>query len=583
MGGDAVSGDQREERTDAQLIQVIEGCVPTPTARPDWDDVVRRAGDTASRRTGRRHQGVIWLAAAAAAIAVVTLTAVLRHTSPKPMDSSAPTIAPARVDWGMTADLRVTPDPGVPMDQARERAMEALRTRAALRDIAGFEVSDVSPDTIRIRVPAAEEKDQLEDLTRFDRIEVIDPQVSILGTDDSLEKLGAVAPGHHSPTGVRYWLSSHTNRLFPPVAFSTLAEARKAAVFAPAGAYEPVALPSTFTAVSLQSDGPEPTYAVIDEQRLASGAEIESVRADGDRVTITVSPDAQARLRSAGALAVAQIGAGGGGVTVLADDVHLVGYDLVLRTRTQSTATSLMYSTEQPGMEATVTLTTTARYGTRPIPVGKPYTPPAPPPDPFTTKRTKVNWRLIDIPPDLPDGSRVEVTVGVAGSEPLQASFMFTSTTGYPGGGSRSACPRGLGAPIVQVCASSLQEGSTPEGKLDGSLHVALGGQVAPDVRSVEIQFPSGQSAVGPAKDGWFFVRTTVHGDDRATDPRFIARTADGDVAFEGMPISMVQPYNGHSLAEYHQMEIARQTQKPGWARPDEAATMTVSTSPTIP
>ena len=473
---------------------------------------------------------------------------------------------------------------GVPLDQAPERAMERLRIRAALRDIAGFEVSDISPNTIRIRVPAAEEKDQLEDLTRFDRIEVIDPQVSILGTDDSLEKLGTIVAEHPSPDGrLRYWLSSHTNRLFPPVAFGTLAEARKAAVFAPAGAYEPVALPSTFTAASLRSDRPEPTYAVIDEQRLASGAEIDSVRADGDRVTITVSPDAQARLRSAGSLAVAQIGAGGGGMTVLADDVHLVGDDLVLTTRMASVATSLMYSTEQPGMNATMALTRTARYGTRPIPGGKPYTPPAPPPDPFTTKRTKVDWRLIDIPPDLPDGGRVEVAVGVAGNEPLQASFMSTSTSGYPGGGSRSACPRGLGAPIVQVCASSLQEGSTPDGKTDGSLHVALGGQVAPDVRSVEIRFPSGQSAVGPAKDGWFFVRTTVRGDDRITDPRFIARTADGDVAFDGMPISMVQPDNGHSLAEYHQMEIARQTQKPGWARPSEAATMTVSTSPTIP
>ncbi len=568
-----MTGDQNNGHTDPRLARLIEDCVPSVKAQPDWSDVKRRAEvRSTGRRSINRHPGVLWLAAAAALVAVVTLTAVLRNTSPDPLDSSAPKIAPARVDWGMTADVRVTPDPGVPMDRALTSVARALQTRAALRDIAGFEVTEVAPDTLRIRVPAAEEENQLRELTLFNRVEVIDPETSVLATDDSLEKLREAAAGHPAPNGeVRYWLASDSNRIFAPASFTTEAEARKARTFhTGTEPVNPVALPSTLTAASLSRPGAEPTYALVNDQRLVTGSEIRSLRADGDRVVITVTPDALTRLRSARSLALADT-EGAGYLSIQDGSVHIEGDALLVQARNVNGALGMIHQTAQPGIDATLTMGSTAQYGARPTPVGEPYHLADPPPgapssfSPFDEIRrasmTKMRVRLDD-----PTFSPTMLAVGTLPNKPPAVILMAEKTGAIMM--MSSDCERGLGAPVIQVCSLS-----RPQGREPGALYLTYVGQTAPDVNSVAVRFPSGATAEGPARDGWFILGTIVRGDDRIKDPVFTARTANGDVAFEGMPQSVRPPFSGASLAFFHEMEKLADTQRPAIEEPSRTMT----------
>ena len=574
-------GDPSDERIDPRLARAIESHTPPTTSRPDWDDVVRRspATDATERRSGRPSR-VIWLAAAAAAIAVVTLTAVVRNTSTSPVGTAAPPIAPARVDWGMTATLRVKPDPGVPMAEARNGLIAALRARAGQRDIAGFEATAVSDGTIGIRVPAAEDRNQLMDLTAFERIAVIDPEASIVATDNSLKRLGRIAADHPASDGsVRYWLGSAMNRLYAPAGFPTVAAARKARTRPPNDPVTPIAIPSTLTAASFVADGVvadgiNVTYALVNRQRLATSAEMESLRIDGDRVIATLSPSALGRLRSARSLALATTEIDGG-LSITEGSIHLEGDTLVLDLPTPFAAETLVHSNGQPGVEATVDVSSVARYGSPPDEVGTPFTPPRSrdTPSPMDPVRAApdATWTKTDLTVDDATFGPAVFAVGTRADGPPAAVLMQQRTGAVVI--LTSSCERGLGAPVIQVCQLSRSMRPDP-----GPTFVTYLGRTATDVTGVTVRFPGGTTAEGSAKNGWFVIGVSVTRDDRSRDPEFIARTASGGVAFDGTPQSVRQPFSNVSLIRMHEMEERTLTKTSTLPTPG-AATMTTSLS----
>ena len=122
-------------------------------------------------------------------------------------------------------------------------------------------------------------------------------------------------------------------------------------------------------------------------QRLATSAEMTSLRIDGDRVIITLSSSALGRLRSARSLALATTETGGG-LSIAEGSIHLEGDTLVLGLPTRIAAETLVYSNGQPGVGATVDISSVARYGSPPDEVGTPFTPPGPFRDPEFIART---------------------------------------------------------------------------------------------------------------------------------------------------------------------------------------------------
>ncbi len=130
-------------------FQADLGPLPTESRRRILAQAMTGKRDRkASRRPGRL---VVVVASLAGVAAVTTAAVVVRHLD----DSAAlPADAP-RVEWGQSATVRVIPDPGVSDDIATERAIQALRSRAAERDVPGVRLERVGSDTLRMTVPGA--------------------------------------------------------------------------------------------------------------------------------------------------------------------------------------------------------------------------------------------------------------------------------------------------------------------------------------------------------------------------------------------------------------------------------------------
>lgn len=549
-----MSGEHTEERTDPHLDALIQACVPESTASPDWDDVCRRANELPNGTTrGTRTPRVIWLAAAAILIAVVTLAAVVRNTSPKPVDSSAPQIAPARVDWGMTATVTVKPDPGVAADDARDRLTRALLARAAEQDIAGFEATPTSDTTIRIRVPAAETEDQLRGLIRFERVEVIDPSVSVRATSDSLEELGAIARRLPAPNGrMTYWRSISSNPLFGAEAYPTAAEARKRRPPTRHDPGSPVPIPSHFRVAAMITGERDATYALVAAERLVHSGDVENIEIDGNRVVMRLSPAAASRVTAAPSI-LAMTRRGDDALTILHDEVDHDGDRLSITLPTALAAKRWSPDAGSPGVTGEPRITSTMPYGTRPRPVGVPFTPTmsADTPRPLNPylRNPGASWIRTPLPTDAVAGPESFLVVGSTPTT-VPGMLVLANSTGYPIVGA-SECARGLGAPVVEVCSA---QPSAPE-----TNRVTYLGRTAANVDRVTIRFPSGASIDGPARDGWFALSGPVTNPaDRNVDPVFIAHTANG-IAFEGAPPSVDAPFSNVSLPQITELRALGQ------------------------
>lgn len=128
----------------------------------------RRPRRTRSRR--RPRLAVVIPVAAAVAAAVVATPLLIRGSG-----DITTAVGDARVDWGMRATVRVTPDPGVSREQAMASIEEAYRRRALTQDIPGLTTKRVSDTELEVTVPGA---------TRAEQVPVVAVSASVVDAGD---------------------------------------------------------------------------------------------------------------------------------------------------------------------------------------------------------------------------------------------------------------------------------------------------------------------------------------------------------------------------------------------------------------
>ncbi len=192
-------------------------------------DQIVAAAPTAPRVSqGRRVNGRAILVAASVSVAVIlvlTLAFVLRDGSRPDPVPAGPAIPPARVDWGMTATVKLTPDQGVTLQEMHQRFASALAFRAHDNDQAGIEILSVEGDRATVRLPGADSEDRVTTYFQFPRVVVLDAERSLVATGADLEALEPEATkllGSGSP-GAFYVQTYQTNFvMYPPLEDSTV-------------------------------------------------------------------------------------------------------------------------------------------------------------------------------------------------------------------------------------------------------------------------------------------------------------------------------------------------------------------------
>lgn len=151
--------------------------------------------------------------AATVVIAVVVAAAMgilLRDGGrPNPVPA-APTIPPARVDWGMVATLKLTPDPGVSIEEMRRRLSDALAYRTHDHGGAGVEIISASGNAVTVRLPGAETPDQVREYLSFFRLVIVDSEASTVATAPTIDDLPNLPSLTNEPR--RYYYVQERNR-----------------------------------------------------------------------------------------------------------------------------------------------------------------------------------------------------------------------------------------------------------------------------------------------------------------------------------------------------------------------------------
>lgn len=139
----------------------------------------------ASRRHGRRVRwSVVVPVVGGMAVALVAGAAMFDR-------EGTDTAVAGRVDWGMTAVLRVTPDPGSDLETALSRMEAALTVRGEADDIPGLAVRRVGNGDLEIRVPGVYHRQQMTMLSRFASVAVYDRRRALIGTYRRMDELTA--------------------------------------------------------------------------------------------------------------------------------------------------------------------------------------------------------------------------------------------------------------------------------------------------------------------------------------------------------------------------------------------------------
>ena len=170
------------------------------------DEIVAAAPSTRRVRSRPRVTGrtvVVATSVSMAFLVVVTLAIVLRGGNRPDPAPATPVVPPARVAWGMVATVKLTPDPGVSIEEMRERFARALAFRVHDDDGAGVEIIDQRDDTVRVRLPGAELEAQAKGYLRFSRLVLVDEATDVLASGPRLRSLKAAAQkliGPSTPT-----------------------------------------------------------------------------------------------------------------------------------------------------------------------------------------------------------------------------------------------------------------------------------------------------------------------------------------------------------------------------------------------
>jgi len=468
------------------------------------------------RPTGR---GVLVVGSvAAAAVVLVTAGLLIRGGEGGDAVPAAPLIPAARVDWGQIATVRLKPDPGISIEEMRERFTKALAFRTHDHDGAGVEVLSTSGDEATVRLPGAQESAQVKSFLRFGRVAIVDEK-DVVASGTNITALKATAAGLIEPsTPVAYYVQGYLDgagwsgvERYPTRA---AAEARVNSGFGD----DPVMIAVPADMVVVGGDvlaDPAPVALLRQGQYLPSRA-IRSIAVDGTAVTLSIDP-------AYGVLdghTVRVLSTPQGEVTT-GPETTQVGMGTVTgdgRVTVDSKYPGWTLQLARPDIGGSVDVAGTESYGTVPSLVADPLAS-SDAPDQKSMRIGVDRWvhllsaRFDDRDYILAAGLRDATIVATMVTEPGRPGNARGAITSGPDGrdGSNDLnCPEGVGTPRVVKCGGAGGGGPT-NGRRDGPRVAWMMdyGRVSPDVARIVMEY-GGVRREAVIKNGWWLAHITV-------------------------------------------------------------------------
>ena len=489
------------------------------------DEIVAAAPSTRRVRSRPRVTGrtvVVATSVSMAFLVVVTLAIVLRGGNRPDPAPATPVVPPARVAWGMVATVKLTPDPGVSIEEMRERFARALAFRVHDDDGAGVEIIDQRDDTVRVRLPGAELEAQAKGYLRFSRLVLVDEATDVLASGPRLRSLKAAAQkliGPSTPTAYYVQMVEGGGKaVSQPTRFDSRSKASAVARRIGAGKVDLIAIPRSMAIVtSPASSSGVPVYLVRPTTTLPSSA-IRNVDAGDREVTIALDPSMtpahDVRLR------VFRDDSGVGRLGGLATDVGVgvLGVDGRLTLPTEFSWTGLVPRLDIGGR---VVVERAGRYGSRPAIPGRVFTPPTGAYQ-YKPTRGRPTARWIRVAEGPMNGRRavleVAETDGVVSAVGLRdprdprwsyggfslVTFRDTRTNARHDSG----CPYNVGTPRVAVCNGGAGTSTVSQPGRHVATTVAYG-PVQPEVARIAVEW-GGIRRNAVVTNGWWFVRMSI-------------------------------------------------------------------------
>jgi len=458
-------------------------------------------------RARRRGHGLV----AIVAVTVLALVGVLGvvagrvvRTDPEP---AAPTGPPARVDWGIDATVTLHPDPGVSMEQMRDRVRRAVAQRAAARDGAGVEVIRAEQDRMVVRLPGAENPAQAGRYLTFRRLVILDEARSVIATGTTLTALRSAADRLIGPdTPVVYWVQRRRTGsagIAPAERFANRADAERRRLRIGAARADLITTPVGVEVV-VMGDGERSTLTLVRDDRAVPSSRIIGIEASERQLTLTLDASSSP-VRPGPVLVLIADPAVNGRLTTLGRGS--IGPGPTARIDTRSEAELWLDAFATPDLGGTIRMAAHERYGTRPPLVGTPYTPPAgariPGLPSSNIQWTQVMARDAGAPRDLLVGQDHGTTVAFA--EKSENGGITPMAAGGTGG----TCPgAGPGTPRVVVCGGSVGS-DAPERTGTVRATVSTYGRVHPDVADMSISVAGDPPRPVHIQNGWFYISLT--------------------------------------------------------------------------
>ena len=515
---------------------------PDETAKRDLARrVIATAGALPAPRQTRRRGLVVATATGLAAVGAlgIVMTKVDRRSSAAPV-----VVGEARVDWGMQALITVTPDPGVSVEDATQRAKELILERLRQLDVQGAEVSSPKPGQLSLMVPGAEAPSQFSFLAEIPHVRIFRKQQVIASgrtLADLRTSLGARRPGPQ----VRYLVGSTTDAAMPalPRLVDSMDDVRR---LTSQRTYPVLAIDREWTfamdprtGVTMLLTGVPVVPAADVTLRLAGTSPVvtypTSTAAWSDDMLVVTSgvdsliPDAA-----------------GTAISTRAETTTVGTSDTVLRLSPKtvgvlapSTGHVVFLNEQIHGTQRSasgdVGATSFSRYGSAPEVGG------------VKVKHPQMfaheNARWLRLFSSRSSGARMIIYRWELSKHDVGTDFALMSDSG--GGlfgplvvtGSNSPwCPVGLGAPTVNPCIDyglKVTTKARPGMPIRTSLLSA--GRVASDVTNIEVRLMSGRVVSGDIQGTWYAVLTdtAISAADWKSPATLVARDGDGRVLQE--------------------------------------------------
>ena len=473
------------------------------------DQIVAAAPAAPRVSRGRRVNGRAILVAACVSVAValvLTLGFVIRDGNRPDPVPAAPAIPPARVGWGMVATVKLTPDPGVSIKEMRERFTTALAVRTDDEGGAGVEVVSADGDEVTVRLPGAETRNQVDDYLRFLRMVIVDDEASVIATAPSIRALPDVPGASGGPRNHYVQEQDRDGTWSAPQQFASREEAEKwngeqgdrRAI---------ISVPATVSVVGGQNGAP---VQLVRRTPVIPSSAIQGMRYDGDDVFVLTDP--RHRLNEDRRVSVFA----GPGETGEPDRyASLVGTGVLTRDgglRLPVHRWSLIPSVARPDLGGTTAVRSVSSYGTKAPETFEDDRTPRVPGTSGWSVPAESRWVRISV--GRFDGREILLLGAEYRGVLIATAFHHEGLAGYPNGGGsvvgtnnpgqlRSACPVGIGTPLVVKCGGS---GGTNRAK-NGKVPVMYTdfGRVRPGVARIAVRIADRQyDAV--IRNGWWMI-----------------------------------------------------------------------------